>query len=137
MSVEENKAVVRRFIEEVNNQQKIDVYDEIVAPEWTFQRHLERKVESSAWLRENILKGYKAAPDLHIDITLMVAEGEYVVIFDTYTFTFVNDLEGTAATGKHGSFSAVEAFRIKDSKIVELRREWDTAQRQKLMGTYG
>lgn len=105
MSTEENKAIVRRWSEELFNQGHLEVADEIVAP--TYRRHDPGDpfvVEGPENLKRlvNMLRAH--VPDLHISVEDVIAEGDKVV---------------TRYTGANGTLSGIQIFRLVDGKIVE------------------
>jgi len=124
MSLEKNKAIVRRFIEELNRR-NIAIMDELVAPDMvhpTLQvRGLEeyKQYETALW---------KAFPDWHETILDMVAEGDKVWLFGEVTATHTGELRSflpqinkkvrVAPTGKKIKFTYIGMYRIVDGKIV-------------------
>lgn len=127
MSLEENKAVVRRFIEELN-ERNIAIMDELIAPDMahpTLQVHGPenyKQFETALW---------KAFPDWHETILDMVAEGDKVWCFGKVTATHkgewlsflpqINKKARLAPTGKQITFTYVGMYRIVDGKIVDRR----------------
>jgi len=128
VSSEENKAVVRSFIEELNKR-NIAIMDELMAPAMihhTLQvRGLEdyKQYETALW---------KAFPDWHETILDMVAEGDKVWLFGEVTATHTGELRvpflpqinkkvRVASTGKKIKFTYVGMYRIVDGKIVDIR----------------
>ena len=79
MSAEENKAIFRRYVEEVTNQGKLDVADEI------FDRYLAHQPDGSTLQRgpEDVKRFQgefqSAFPDLHATIEDQIAEGDMVM----------------------------------------------------------
>ena len=74
MSVEENKAIARRFIEEVWNQRNIDVFDELLAAD--FVHHDEpcaSKVQVAEEFKHWIERNYEGFPDAHTVIDGIIA----------------------------------------------------------------
>ena len=124
MNEAENKAIVRRFIEEMWNQRKVEVTDELFAPDCvTHQlrggsdtggapRSPESvKAEAGAW--------FAAFPDLHFDIEQIFAEGDYVVSRYTMKGTHRAAWMGIPATGRQVAVPMMTIQRIRDGKIVE------------------
>lgn len=127
MSLEENKAVVRRFIEELNKR-NIAIMDELVAPDMvhsTIQVHgpeSYKQFETALW---------KAFPDWHETILDMVAEGDKVWLLAEATAThkgewisflpYVNKNVRLAPTGKKTKITYVGLYRVVDGKIAERR----------------
>jgi predicted SnoaL-like aldol condensation-catalyzing enzyme len=110
VSTEQNKAVVRRFIESLNNLETINaaLVDELFAPDYV-NHLLPGGREAFKPLFPMLLS---ANPDfkIHYDIEHMVAEGEYVVVRFIYTVT---------NAGKEASGPVVSEYRVVNGKIVE------------------
>ncbi len=116
---ERNKAVVRRFVEEVQNNKDFAVYDELNAEDFV-------NLSSPPGIppdREGgkiYLSGFLSAfPDAHFTIDDMVAEGDRVVTKKTFTGTHTEALGEIPATGKHVIMTYVDILRLRDGKIVE------------------
>ena len=73
MSLEENKAIVRRFIE-IYNKRNLDLIDDLVAPDYVDHTN---KV-SREGLKQLFNMALKAFPDWHETIEDIIAEGDKV-----------------------------------------------------------
>ena len=113
MGLEENKAVVRRYIEEGLNQHDFAVIDDVLAtgPE---ARTAHRRARTINWT---------ASPDWHYQIEDILADGDKVVARVAASGTHQHDWPtpwGIApATGKQITTSWIAIFRVADGKIVE------------------
>lgn len=118
MSTEENKAVVRRAIDEVVNKGDLAVADEILASNYVyhFPTH---DIEGPEGFKEfiNMMRG--AFPDLHVTIEDLIAEGDTVAACFTMRGTFKGELMGMAPTGKNIVFPEVVIIRFENGKEVE------------------
>lgn len=65
---------------------------------------------------------FKAVPDWNYSLTKIVAEGDTVWAYGTYSGTQKGDWLGIPATNKSYSITAVDIFRIQDGKLAE---HWD------------
>ena len=115
MSLEENKAIVRRFIEAYNTQ-NLDLWDDLVAPDYI--DHI-LQVEGLENLKQNYSDFFKGFPDTHSTIEDIIAEGDKVCLRYTNTGTHTGKYQGLAPTGKKFKTKSVEIYRIVDGKIVE------------------
>ena len=106
-TLEANKAVVRRYIEEVVNQGHLERIPEFVAASFVEDR---RQVEMSV---------HRAFPDWHMTIEEMAAEGDLVMKRDTITGTHQGEIMGFAPTGQKLSFSEITVDRVVDGKIAQ------------------
>jgi steroid delta-isomerase-like uncharacterized protein len=118
MSTEENKAVVRRAIDEVVNKGDLVVADEILASNYIyhFPTH---DIEGPEGFKEFIGMMRTAFPDLHVTIEDLIAEGDTVAARFTMRGTFKGELMGMAPTGKKLVFPEVVIIRFENGKEVE------------------
>src|SRR5216684_1727349 len=112
-----NKAVAMRVFNEIFNQGKFQVADEIYAPD--FQNHgLSRSVdlkEDQGWVHAE----KKAFPDLQLSVLDMVAEGDKVAVLWTFQGTHTGSgYEGLPPTGTRVEVRGITIWRIVDGRIV-------------------
>lgn len=119
MSVEENKAIIRRFIDAYNNR-NLDVFDELVASDYydqTFEKH------GSEPFKQSFESALETFPDWHNEIEDMIAEGDqvWVRVKATGTNTGEWNISGVIIppTGKKISYKRVFNWRIVNGKMVE------------------
>jgi predicted ester cyclase len=127
MSLEENKAVVRRFIEELNKR-NIAIMDELVALDMV---HSTLQVRGLEEYKQFDTALWKAFPDWHETILDIIAEGEKVWLLAEVTAThkgewlsflpYINKKVRLVPTGKKTKFTYVGLYRIVDGKIAERR----------------
>ncbi len=125
---EENKALVRRSIDEMFNKGNLGVADELTAPDY-----VEHDASNPGdWGRGPDLAKQGATifrtafPDLHIAIDDMVAEGDRVAFRWTAHGTHKGAFFGISATGKQVTFTGISISRIADGKVQEGWAVWDT-----------
>ena len=119
MSTEDNKALIRRFYEEVFNKKNLAAIDEFFAPnhvDHTLPPGLPGGLEGTKQAISMTLMGF---PDLHITVEDMIAEGDKVVTWFTTRGTQQGALGGIPPTGKQVAVSTIEIARIAGGKIVE------------------
>jgi serine phosphatase RsbU (regulator of sigma subunit) len=124
MSVEENKAIFRRYVEEVWNQGRLELADEI------FDRYISHQPDGLSIERgpedvKRFLGEFRQAfPDLHISIDDQIAEGDKVVSRGTIRGTHQGEFRGMAPTGKQIEERGFSVFRFsEEGKVVE---SWDS-----------
>jgi steroid delta-isomerase-like uncharacterized protein len=119
MSVEENKAIMRRFIEAYNNR-NLEIFEELVAADFIDHTHQQTGREKFKKLFTMAFEGF---PDWYEEIEDMVAEGEKVWVRVKATGTHTGDwtLFGVPlpASGNKITMRMVFFFRIVDGKLVE------------------
>ncbi len=116
MSLEENKAIVRKFIE-AYNQRNLDLIDDFVAPDYVDHTN---KVDREG-LKQLFNMGFTAFPDWHETIEDIIAEGDKVWIRAKSTGTHTGEFMGIAPTGKKLTTEMVDIYRIVDGKHIEGR----------------
>jgi predicted ester cyclase len=116
--LEQNKSLVRHLIEEVWNQGKLTLVDELLASDY-----LEHQPRANA----NGIEGEKeyiamlrtAFSDIHFTVEDQIAEGDKVVTRWTACATHMGEFLGIAPTGRHGVVTGIWIDRIANGKFVE------------------
>ena len=116
MSLEENKAIVRRFVE-AYNERNFDAFDDLLAPNY-FDHTNKVGPEGLKQLMNMASKGF---PDFHETIEDIIAEGDKVWVRITFSGTNTGEFMGIAPTGKKVTTEMVDIFRIANGKLVEYR----------------
>ena len=118
MSTEENKVLIRRWID-LWNSQHVAAVDEFITP--NFVRHDPNIPEVRGIEAEKqLLAMYFAAfPDLHLTIEDLIAEGDTVTGRYTVRGSHKGELMGIPPTNNVVTVTAIEIYRIADGKIVE------------------
>jgi len=118
---ERNKALVRKIVEEMFNRGNYDVAPEIFADEFVDRGHeqvIDKKGGPEGFSR--FVANVRAAlPDLNATIQSMVAEGDYVAMWNTGIGTHRGELFGMPPSGKQVNVRDFHFFRFSDGKIVE------------------
>ena len=115
MSLEENKAIVRR-LNEAYGTANWDLLDDLVAPEYVDHSNQIKGVEA---LKQLMKVGKPAFPDWHETIEDIIAEGDKVWVLLTYTATHTGEFRGLAPTGNKMTGKAVDIYRIVNGKLAE------------------
>jgi C-1 hydroxylase len=129
MSLEENKAIVRRFIE-VYNRRNLDLIDDFVAPDYVDHTN---KVDREG-LKQLFNMGLTAFPDWHETIEDIIAEGDKVWVRLAYTGTHKGEFIGIPPTGKKITSKAVDIYRIVNGKLAEYWNVTDNVNIFKQIG---
>jgi steroid delta-isomerase-like uncharacterized protein len=116
MLTEDNKALIRRFYEEVFNKRNMAAINDFYAPDHTLPPGLPVGPEGTKQAIAMTLAGF---PDLHITIEDMIADQDKVVTRFTTHGTHQGVLGNIPPTGKQVAVSTIEITRIAGGKIVE------------------
>jgi steroid delta-isomerase-like uncharacterized protein len=121
MSAEVNKALVRRFYEEVWGRGNTDAAFEVFADDYV--RHDLRPVEALPGPagQKKIADDFHAAfPDLEFTVDMIFGEGDFVVGRWTASGTHLGPWGGIEPTGRRATYSAVNIFRFEDGRVAEI-----------------
>jgi steroid delta-isomerase-like uncharacterized protein len=119
MSAEQNKATLRRYIEEVFNKGNLSLVEEFVAETYIVHTGLGIEIKGIQGVKNFVTNMRKGFPDLHGTIEHLVAENDEVAYRLTWQGTHKGEIFGQAPTGKRVSFTEVTFIRYKDSKGIE------------------
>jgi predicted ester cyclase len=118
MSQEENKALARRFVEEVYNQGNLDAVDSLVSHE--FVRHgIGGTMRGAEIIKDRVRTVRTGFPDFHITIEEALADGDKVILRQTHTGTHLGEFAGAAPTGNQMQTTEISILWIVGGKICE------------------
>ncbi len=116
---QENKALVRRFIDEVQSQGNIDVIDEFCAPDFVNHSAPPGMPSNCEGVKHVTAMFRQAFPDSYFTIEDMVAEGDRVVTRKTFHGSHQGEFMGIPPTGKQVSIGLIDIVRIASGQVVE------------------
>ncbi len=127
MSAETNKAVSRRFFEEVFSKGDLGPINEMFAPNYRAlgPGALPGLPEGPEAVRQSVQFYRKAFPDTHFVIDEQVAEGDRVVTRWTAHGTQKGEMPGIPVTGRKAEVSGMQVDRFRNGKIVETWTVFD------------
>jgi len=128
MSVEENKAIARRFVEAWPNP---DMLDEIVADDYV-ENAQKQDLET---LKQNIAKHLIGLPDMRFVVEDIIAEGNKAVVCWKASGTHTGEWWGIPPTDKEVEWVGMSCLRIADGKIAEQRVHWSVFWFHQQIGT--
>jgi steroid delta-isomerase-like uncharacterized protein len=122
---EQNKALTRRYLEEVWNGGNLALADELIAADYVYHTPVPPEVHGPEGVKQ-LVSMYRAAyPDLHFTAEDVIAEGDQVVTRWTSRSTHQGELMGIPATGKRVTTSGINIVRFETAKIAEEWTNWD------------
>lgn len=122
----DNAAVVQRFIDEVINQGRYELCDEIVAEDFLELDPLPGQRQGREGLKEVIAMMRAAFPDIHWVTDESISAGEKVVTRFTWTGTQRGPFLGIAATGRPVTVKGVVIDRLVNGRMTDSRILMDT-----------
>lgn len=133
MSAEENKAVIRRFIDQVFEKHQLVAVDELVAPD--FLPHSWPGVKPGVDSFKQAIEKVSAGPsDVSLKIEDMIAEGDKVAVRLTLHAVHHADFLGIPAAGKEHTISETHIFYVKHGKVTEHWRDADLLGMMRQLG---
>jgi predicted ester cyclase len=125
MSTEQNKQLVLRWKQELWGKRNLNIVDELCGPGYVGHiTGVARPVQGREALKQ-LIAAYFTAFDIDDTPEFLIAEGDMVVIRDTYRFMHKGEFQGIPATGKQASITGTDIYRIAGGKIVEQWVEGD------------
>ncbi len=125
MSTEENKAVVRRFFEELLSTDNVALADELLSPGFRFYFAGNPDPMDLERYKEFLVARRAAFPDRRFVVEDMIAEGDKVSARFTMRGTHEGKLLGIAPGGKEVRVTGIDMIRLAEGKMVEDRVEVD------------
>jgi steroid delta-isomerase-like uncharacterized protein len=134
MSGDENKALVRRLVDAMNDDDGAAI-DRLVAPGFVHRNPADPQMPTGPpGLRQMGERWHRAFPDGRERVEDQIAEGDTVVTRWTFRGTHRGELFGVAPTGRVVTMSGIFVDRIADGRVVE---HWDEADIAGLMEQLG
>ncbi len=121
MSAEENKALARRFCEEIINKGNMAVAPELVTEDFVELDPFPGQQPGRKGLIDTIAMMRTAFPDLAWTIEELVAEGEKVASYNTWRGTHLGVFLGIPPTGKRVTVPTMVLDTWIDGKLKESR----------------
>ncbi len=135
MSIEQNKELVRRLVDELLNKGNTSVVEETFAPDFVEREELPPGTPPGREAPKAMFTMLRNAfPDFHAKIEQLIAEGDTVVLYTHWTGTQKGEFMGIPSTGKSISVNVIDIIRIADGKFVE---HWGVMDQMAMMQQLG
>ena len=126
MMSEENKALVRRFLEEAFNKGNLGVVDEICASDYVLHDPASPEEIRGPEGIKGFVQMYRSAyPDTDITVEDQIAEGDAVVTRWTARGTHQGELFGVAPSGNRVEVTGISIDRFSEGKAAESWTNYD------------
>lgn len=137
MTIEDNKALVRRFITEVFEQGRLESVDELVAED--FMPHTWPSTGAGREdLKQAMGRVSKGLADPVFTVDDIIAEGDRVAVRLTASARQVGEFMGMPASGRSYTIGEIHIFRVRDGRISEHWHQFDLAgMMRQLVGSAG
>ncbi|HEU4710345.1 MAG TPA: ester cyclase [Pyrinomonadaceae bacterium] len=134
-----NKEIVRRFVEEMWNEGKLDVADEVLAANYiehpsTPDDSKKEEPTGPDGMKRFVQMFRNAFPDMVFNIEHMVAEDDRVAIHLVGRGTHQGELHGLPPTGKSVTIGGAAIHRLQNNKIVETYQVVDRLSLREQLG---
>ncbi len=118
---DKNKDIATQMINAIN-ERDYDLLDEIIAP--NLVRHCQAtpnlNIRSLNEFKEFLKEDLKTFPDSHITTEMLIAEGDLVAGYHTYSGTQKGAMGPFPTTNNKADLKFLGIFRIMDRKIAEM-----------------
>ena len=132
-TIDDNKAIVRRFVDEIFVQGRPETVDELLADD--FVAHTWPSTgRPKDDLKAAIGRVSTALADTRFTIDDMIGEGDRVAVRLTTSARQVGDFMGLPPTGKRYEIEEIHVFRLRDGKVVEHWHQFDQMGMMKQLG---
>jgi steroid delta-isomerase-like uncharacterized protein len=115
---EQNKAQIRRVIEEVYNRGDLGVIDEVAASDLVIHAS-SQEIHGREGAKQYVAALRAGFPDLHFTVEAQIAEGDMVVTRWTARGTHRGKFQSVPATGREIRLAGTDIDRIIGGKVVE------------------
>jgi len=133
-TIDDNKALVRRFIHEVFEQGRLEAVDELCADD--FIGHTWGNADREG-LKAAMSRVAKGLADAHFTIDDEIAEDDKVAVRLTASARQVGEFMGMPPGGRTYEIGEIHIFRISDGKVAEHWHQFDSAGIMQQLGGTG
>jgi len=134
MSVEQNKALGRRWVEEIWGKGNLAVIDEIYATNFIWNWAPPGVTPDREGYKQIVTMNFAAFADVKCTLEDVIAEGDKVVVRWTWRGTHKGEYMGIAPTGKQVTLTGIGIVRIEGGKAIE---EWGEMNMMGMMQQLG
>ena len=116
---EDNRALVRRFVDEVQSAGNVDLIDEICSPGFVNHSAPPGVPADREGVKIIAAMFRRAFPDSHFTVEDMVAEGDKVATRKTFRGTHEGEFMGIPPSGRTVNVGLIDIVRISGGRVVE------------------
>ena len=116
---EDNKAILKKFYEDVFNKHNVDAADQFITKDGIDHNPMPGIKPGLEGIKEEFRHFFTSFPDFNVTVDDMISEGDKVVARVTVKGTNKGMMNGMAATNKAAQWGMIDIVRFKDGKAVE------------------
>jgi steroid delta-isomerase-like uncharacterized protein len=116
---EEDKALIRRLVEEGQNQGNIEVVEELLAKDFVDHSAFPGVPPDREGVKQLFGALHAAFEDFHAVIHQQVAEGGKVATYKTFHGVQRGEFMGVPPTGKRVAFDVIDILYVRDSRVTD------------------
>jgi steroid delta-isomerase-like uncharacterized protein len=136
MSLDDNKAIAKRFIDEVFVAGRTDTIDELVAPDFT-PRTWPGTGPGIEELKKAVTRVSSGLSEVSMKIDDVIAEGDKVVVRLTAHAVHAGEFMGMPPSGKAYTIGEIHIFRVEDRRVAEHWHQADLLGMMRQLGAMG
>ena len=126
MATDQNKNLVKRFFDEMCNQRKLDIADELFAASHSYHDPQTPTGPGPDGMKQVISAYQTGFPDAHWKVLDTIISGDQIITRWEGSGTQKKELIGIPATGRSVRVQGTWIHRFANNKIVESWNIWDT-----------
>jgi len=133
----ENERLVYKWFNELFNQGDLDVADDILAPEVSYNGPVSltpRDVNGPEDIKDYVAVYQEAFPDIWYTVEHIFGSDAEMCVRWVATGTHTSDLFDLESTGETFAEDGINVFTIDDGRITEIWSEWDTLKMVQELG---
>jgi steroid delta-isomerase-like uncharacterized protein len=133
----ENKTIVHRLYEEVWNERKLEVVDQLISPSHALQDTVLSGSQVGPELyKRRVVEFTTGFPDICFTIEDTIAEKEKIVVSWIFSGTHQGEFMEIPATGRKISVEGITIHHIRNGKILDSCARWDTLGLMRQLGAF-
>jgi predicted ester cyclase len=133
-TIEENKAIVRRWVDEVFNQHCLNSVEHLKVGGYIDWNPYPNQQSALSGFKSVLAAFFDAFPDFRYEVAEELGESDSIVCIGTWRGTHSGSLMGLPPTGKQLSGRRIDVVRISGDKMTE---RWGTGNELKMMELFG
>jgi steroid delta-isomerase-like uncharacterized protein len=136
MSVEQNKQLFSRFVEEVWGNKNLEAIESAIAADCIDHMAMPGMPSGLQGIKARHAMLFAAFPDAQLTIEELIGEGDKVVARWTIRGRQQQEFMGIPATGKQITITGIGIYRFAGGKFAEIREQFDQMGMMQQLGVF-